>query len=368
MTRLACVYEPTRLGCYCLAATPLLARSWGHLCAILMSPNDQVAMEAASPTTEAPTAKRTSRSCGLLVLSVLIRALLLLAGVLLIAAAQTVGLLGYHWIGELDWDESWFVSGMVLSGMNTVDVMPNAGAKWWQVFFILCSTTWFTVVVSIAIAPIASRIIYTFVTKPVRPRNKPTTAPSSSRATDTAVAEVPADDAERDDDSYHHLDDEQDALDDSDSDSSERVEPRRAHRWTFISQHLAFRMESMYEPLASVTHYAVRQAVVLVLGSLIIGLVLVLGMFGFHWILDTTWVDAFLNASLSVAGMGLTVYPSTTAGRVFAGFYVVVANIVQCVVLLAVLAPLLHRILHSYYLPRLKSRDRGERDNSMASM
>lgn len=73
---------------------------------------------------------------------------------------------------------------------------------------------------------------------------------------------------------------------------------------------------------------------------------LFLGMLGYHVLVQLSWADAFLNASMLLGGMGPVDPPHTYAGKLFAGIYALYAGLVFLVVVGVILAPVAHRVLH----------------------
>lgn len=110
----------------------------------------------------------------------------------------------------------------------------------------------------------------------------------------------------------------------------------------------------MYEhrtaPLASNSVF-VRRMLMHVLGALaILVATLLVGMAGYHWLEELTWLDSYLNAAMLRAGMGPVTELHTTSGKVFAGAYALFAGIVLLGALSLILAPALHRLLHRFHL------------------
>jgi hypothetical protein len=62
-----------------------------------------------------------------------------------------------------------------------------------------------------------------------------------------------------------------------------------------------------------------------------------------------SWVDAFLNASMLLGGMGPVNAPQTEAGKLFAGFYALYAGLVFVVTAALVFTPVLHRVIHRFH-------------------
>lgn len=88
----------------------------------------------------------------------------------------------------------------------------------------------------------------------------------------------------------------------------------------------------------------------------IIGLSLGLGIFGYHFCAGLTWLDALLNASMILAGMGPVNEITTVGGKLFASFYALFSGVVFITAVALLLAPVFHRFLHKFHLESGKSR------------
>ena len=84
---------------------------------------------------------------------------------------------------------------------------------------------------------------------------------------------------------------------------------------------------------------------------------LAVGMSGYHWLEHHTWLDAFLNASMILGGMGPVDPVTTEAGKLFAGMYALACGLLLVFVTGVVLAPVLHRVLHALHVPESESGD-----------
>jgi hypothetical protein len=76
---------------------------------------------------------------------------------------------------------------------------------------------------------------------------------------------------------------------------------------------------------------------------------LAIGMAGYMGFEHLSWLDAFLNASMLLGGMGPIHNPVTGVGKLFAGLYALYCGLVVIVTMGVVLAPLLHRALHKFH-------------------
>lgn len=79
---------------------------------------------------------------------------------------------------------------------------------------------------------------------------------------------------------------------------------------------------------------------------------LYLGMCGYHYLEGFPWVDAFLNASMILGGMGEVDPLKTDAGKVFAGCYALFSGLWIITSMGILLAPVFHRIVHHLHVGR----------------
>jgi hypothetical protein len=73
-----------------------------------------------------------------------------------------IGILGYHFIGQLEWIDSVYNASMILTGMGPVDVMKTDSAKLFASIYALFSGVVFLSTVAIIFAPFAHRIMHLF--------------------------------------------------------------------------------------------------------------------------------------------------------------------------------------------------------------
>jgi hypothetical protein len=76
---------------------------------------------------------------------------------------------------------------------------------------------------------------------------------------------------------------------------------------------------------------------------------LLLGISGYILFEHLSFLDAFLNASMLLGGMGPVNMPVTAAGKLFAGFYALYAGLVFIVSAALIFTPVLHRLLHRFH-------------------
>jgi hypothetical protein len=79
---------------------------------------------------------------------------------------------------------------------------------------------------------------------------------------------------------------------------------------------------------------------------------LAMGVIGFHFLSDIAWIDALLNASMLLGGMGpvgdLQDWPAE--GKIFASIYALYSGIIFLIAAGLLFAPVFHRFLHRFHL------------------
>ena len=104
------------------------------------------------------------------------------------------------------------------------------------------------------------------------------------------------------------------------------------------------------KPLLPRKVFALRVLRSLALALGIIGVSLGLGMLGYHFCAGLSWLDALLNASMILTGMGPVNELTTVAGKLFASFYALFSGVVFITSVAVLLAPVVNRFLHKFHL------------------
>jgi hypothetical protein len=106
----------------------------------------------------------------------------------------------------------------------------------------------------------------------------------------------------------------------------------------------------MYEhkkkPLAPMNVFYKRVLRNILLSSVIIFVCLMIGILGYHYSADISWLDSVHNASMILAGMGPVVEIKTTIGKWFSSFYALFSGLVFITNIGIILAPVAHRMFH----------------------
>jgi len=108
--------------------------------------------------------------------------------------------------------------------------------------------------------------------------------------------------------------------------------------------------ESKNQRLLPLHHFLKRVAVCLSLAAIIILAALTLGTLGYHHLGQMSWIDALLNASMILTGMGPVNPLTTNAAKLFASGYALFSGLIFITVMAVVLSPVLHRMLHKLHI------------------
>jgi hypothetical protein len=107
--------------------------------------------------------------------------------------------------------------------------------------------------------------------------------------------------------------------------------------------------ETRFQPPLPRSQFLKREALHFAVGCALIAGSLAIGMIGYHAIEKLSWLDAFLNATMLLGGMGPVNTPVTAAGKFFAGCYALYSGLIFLVAVAIVLAPAFHRIMHKLH-------------------
>lgn len=73
------------------------------------------------------------------------------------------------------------------------------------------------------------------------------------------------------------------------------------------------------------------------------------GVVGYHYLCDLPWVDALLNASMILGGMGPIDPVRSDIGKIFASAYALISGLAFVGVCGVLIAPFAHRFLHRFH-------------------
>ena len=77
---------------------------------------------------------------------------------------------------------------------------------------------------------------------------------------------------------------------------------------------------------------------------------LVIGIAGYRYLGELPWIDALVNASMILGGMGPVDPLKTTAAKVFASAYALFSGLLFIGIIGILLVPFAHRLMHKLHL------------------
>ncbi|MFH0918308.1 MAG: hypothetical protein V1830_04155 [Candidatus Omnitrophota bacterium] len=108
--------------------------------------------------------------------------------------------------------------------------------------------------------------------------------------------------------------------------------------------------EGKHQKIVPVSVFIKRLFIFIGIAMLLILFALAMGIAGYHWIAGFSWVDALLNASMILGGMGPVNPLTSTAAKIFASVYALFSGLVFIAVMGIVFSPIVHRMLHKFHI------------------
>ena len=108
--------------------------------------------------------------------------------------------------------------------------------------------------------------------------------------------------------------------------------------------------EHRTEPLLPRHRFVWRVLGFLSLAAAAIGAALGIGVVGYHYLGGLPWIDALLNASMILGGMGPVDPIPSQAGKLFASAYALFSGLLFIGAASLVLTPFVHRIMHRLHV------------------
>jgi hypothetical protein len=84
--------------------------------------------------------------------------------------------------------------------------------------------------------------------------------------------------------------------------------------------------------------------------AVIVGVWLVIGILGYHWLAKLGWVDSILNSSMILSGMGPVDPLPSDGAKLFASAYAILSGVVFLSTSAILVAPVVHRLMHHFHL------------------
>ncbi len=114
--------------------------------------------------------------------------------------------------------------------------------------------------------------------------------------------------------------------------------------------------EQRTQPVIPESEFVLRLAQSGLIAFALIILSLGFGMAGYCFLEHLSLIDAFLNASMLLGGMGPVNIPVTASGKLFAGLFALYSGLVFIFVAGIIFAPVAHRVLHRFHMDASEQR------------
>ena len=108
--------------------------------------------------------------------------------------------------------------------------------------------------------------------------------------------------------------------------------------------------ESRHQRLASTDVFRRRLFRAGTVGLVMIAISLAIGIAGYMALEKLDFLDAFLNASMILSGMGPLHVPESAPGKLFAGLYALYSGFAVLAIAAVMFAPVIHRLLHRFHI------------------
>ena len=120
--------------------------------------------------------------------------------------------------------------------------------------------------------------------------------------------------------------------------------------------------ESKHEPLAPQSVFYFRIFRSMAIGFFILGICLLIGVLGYHYIADIPWIDALHNGSMILSGMGPVAEVKNVSGKIFSSAYALFSGVVFITNIGFILAPAAHRFFHKLHVGDDDEQEKDQQD------
>ncbi len=108
--------------------------------------------------------------------------------------------------------------------------------------------------------------------------------------------------------------------------------------------------EHRKQPLASKATFYQRVLKNILVASLVLSISLLMGIAGYHYWGEASWIDSFHNAAMILSGMGPVIEIKNNSGKIFSSLYALFSGVVFITNVGIILSPALHRLYHRLHL------------------
>ena len=112
--------------------------------------------------------------------------------------------------------------------------------------------------------------------------------------------------------------------------------------------------EHKSEPLLQRDRFLIRIVRFSGFTLLLLGISLGVGVAGYHFVNELSWLDSLLNASMILTGMGPVDPMKNDSAKWFASFYAIFSGVAFLSIVAVFLSPIVHRFLHAHHLDDIR--------------
>jgi hypothetical protein len=113
---------------------------------------------------------------------------------------------------------------------------------------------------------------------------------------------------------------------------------------------MSLNLEHHSKPLLPFRLFLIRVLRYMGFSLVLLGFSLGIGVLGYHYFNALSWLDALLNASMILTGMGPVDPMHSDTAKWFASFYALFSGVAFLSTTAVFLTPILHRFLHKHHL------------------
>ncbi len=117
--------------------------------------------------------------------------------------------------------------------------------------------------------------------------------------------------------------------------------------------------ERRHEPLLPIAEFRRRVARFAALALAITLIWWGIGILGYHFLADLSWIDSILNSAMIVGGMGPVDPLKNDVAKVFASVYAILSGAVFIGAVGLLFSPIIHRVYHHFHI-----NEEGDEDDS----
>jgi hypothetical protein len=103
-----------------------------------------------------------------------------------------------------------------------------------------------------------------------------------------------------------------------------------------------------------------RLAVSFGISAAIVLVALGAGTMGYRWVAHLPWIDALLNATMILTGMGPVSPLGSPMAKIFASAYALFSGVVFLSAIGIVMSPIFHRIMHIFHVEESFNKDQSD--------